>query len=294
MRRWQTARGAFQRVQLPLLGIDVRLVTGYDQQELLPWHRECLFSRSHPANNATAPLRAMYVSQLLKMFAAFWDMERDALRTALFMEDDAVAHFGRLPALNAALTAALHGNSPAVLHVSTYSPIGHDLQAHCGLRPASHGKLWSGVANVVNAATARRLLHHGTIVARASDLALSLSRDPSIHGGREFSLKPFPFTAGAYGSNVFACNMEVACERAWYGSFSKRFVHPTWSSQARVDAINGTRLATKIRPATHGCPEQLACSNDSAPESGRGIHGSKYGATCLKLMGCAPPYLGST
>ena len=59
-------RAVFQRAQLPWLGVDVRLVTGYDAQELQPWHQECVFANSHPANNATHLQQPMYVSQVLK------------------------------------------------------------------------------------------------------------------------------------------------------------------------------------------------------------------------------------
>ena len=71
-------RSAFQRAQLPWLGVDVRLVTGYDAEQLQPWHRECMFASSHPANNATHPntqhQKPMYVSQVLKMWAAFYEI----------------------------------------------------------------------------------------------------------------------------------------------------------------------------------------------------------------------------
>ena len=69
-------RSTFQRAQLPWLGVDVRLVTGYDAEQLQPWHRECMFASTHPANNnATHPHRKpMYVSQVLKMWAAFYEI----------------------------------------------------------------------------------------------------------------------------------------------------------------------------------------------------------------------------
>ena len=147
-------RAVFQRAQLPWLGVDVRLVTGYDAQELQPWHRECVFANSHPANNATHPQQPMYVSQVLKMWAAFYDMWRhaSAIRLALIMEDDVVVHFGRLPALNIVLrTLAACPHAKTILHLSTYSPIGHSLHEPCGLsRAPPTPRLWSGVANIVD------------------------------------------------------------------------------------------------------------------------------------------------
>ena len=67
-------RSTFQRAQLPWLGVDVRLVTGYDAEQLQSWHRECMFASTHPANNATHPQKPMYVSQVLKMWAASYEI----------------------------------------------------------------------------------------------------------------------------------------------------------------------------------------------------------------------------
>jgi hypothetical protein len=176
-------RAIFQRAQLPWLGVDVRLVTGYDAQQLQPWHRECLFADSHPANNATHPQQPMYVSQVLKMWAAFYDMWASAIRLGLIMEDDAVVHFGRLPALNIVLrtlAACPHANK-TILHLSTYSPIGHSTYSPyspCGLSRASPApRLWSGVANIVTKDVARHFLDAVQAIppdASASDKVLSV------------------------------------------------------------------------------------------------------------------------
>ena len=287
-------RAIFQRAQLPWLGVDVRLVTGYDGQELRPWHRECMFASSHPANNATHPQQPMYVSQVLKMWAAFYDMRRhaSAIRLALIMEDDVVVHFGRLPALNIVLrTLAACPHAKTILHLSTYSPIGHSFPEPCGLsRAPPTPRLWSGVANIVTTDVARYFLEEVIPPdASASDKVLSV-RGSAHHGPTmtpapvEFAVKPFPFTAGDYsGTSVFRCGMELGCERRWYRKWTDgaRSDYSTWIATrlAHADAGGGEAAAARLQPLTHGCPELHDCTRPAGRL--RGIENLRNGAKCL-------------
>lgn len=149
-------RVQFQRVQMPMLGVDVSLVTGYDREELTTAQRKCVFGEAMAsrmasiAQNATLAARwtregDMYHSQLIKLWSVFYDIVRAQRRWSLIMEDDAIVHPDRLPAVDAALRL-LHaagsdgcsrecvGAPPAMVHLSSFHPIGHDMVV-CGLQP---------------------------------------------------------------------------------------------------------------------------------------------------------------
>ena len=47
-------RLAFQRIQMPMLGVDASLVTGYDLEELTAAHRTCVFGAGAAASPRSA------------------------------------------------------------------------------------------------------------------------------------------------------------------------------------------------------------------------------------------------
>lgn len=219
------ARGVFQRVQLARLGIDVKFVVGCDQEELSLRQRNCIFGEG-------AKLSGMYASQLVKLWAALYDMVSDGLRRALFLEDDVVVHFDRLPVANLAFASVPRLR---LLHLSSYHPIGYDL-AVCGVRPKTSPNvgrrpLMAGVANALTRSAALQMLTSIPIVASGTDDAFSndsLSSTP--HDA--WYVKPYPFTAGAYGkSELFSCYFDTGCERRFYRSWRGHANHSSWISQ---------------------------------------------------------------
>lgn len=282
-------RVSFQRAQLPFLGVDTRLVTGFDAEELTPAHRTCLFP---PDVNTTMPLFDKHASQLIKTWAALYNMINDGLGVAMIMEDDAVIHFERLPAVSLAIQQVLcaQPEAGAVLHLSSYSPIGHDMTECGGPTRQVKEKLWAGVANVVTAATARWLLGRGQIYARGIDVALSLhfllrqirDKNQSEYASSlpasdpmEFAVKPFAVTAGAYGpKSLFHCNLSIKCEAAWYRMWSTRANYSTWISQ-RLDDESANSSTFNI-PLDGGCPELLDCGSIRP-----GILTARHGHRCL-------------
>jgi hypothetical protein len=64
----------------------------------------------------------------------------------------------------------------------------------------------------------RHAVHHGIPIMLAGlDMTLSDTRIPAAPQIGSYYLKPYPFTAGAYGtSNLFECKFDPACELAFF------------------------------------------------------------------------------
>ena len=199
-------RLTFQRIQMPMLGVDASLVTGYDLEELTSAHRTCVFGAAAAARPATK-----YSSQLVKLWSVFFDIVRRRRHWSLVFEDDAIAQLDRLWAVDAALRL-LHGAGhnatvsppPAVVHLSSYHPIGHDM-VPCGLQPRhrANKQYMAGVANAVTLIGARELLRV-PIEATGSDAAFSDFSLNSTSQLAAFYMKPYAFTAGSYAEALVA------------------------------------------------------------------------------------------
>ena len=242
-------RGTFQRMQLPALGLSVTVMLGYDADDLTDEHRECLFV---PGARNTTVFRPKYQSQnnVMKLFAALLNMVDRSLRNALIFEDDAIVHFDRLPALNAAAAAAA-ANNFSIIHLSSYNPAGVD-----GMRTGFHPKalpyvngrptlMMPGVANLLSlhgarcarptaphslgtlthsfSCCGRHAVSHGIPIVKAGlDMMLSDTRVPSAPQVGAYYLKPYPFTVGAFGSsNLFECRFDEACKLAFFRKWKR-------------------------------------------------------------------------
>ena len=273
-------RLAFQRIQMPMLGVDASLVTGFDLEELSSAHRTCVFGAAAAARPATK-----YSSQLVKLWSIFFDIVRRRRHWSLVFEDDAIAQPDRLWAVDSALRL-LHGAGhnatvsppPSVVHLSSYHPIGHDM-VPCGLQPRhrANKQYMAGVANAVTLIGARELLRV-PIEATGSDAAFSDSVLNSTSQLAAFYMKPYAFTAGSYAdSSVFSCNLSIPCESAFYRRWGGlRVPHniSTWPAHHRA----GLPEAELGNLPSAGCPELLDCQGQLR----HGIKTSKYGTRCVQ------------
>lgn len=147
-------RSAFQRVQLRRLGIPTRLVVGCDQEDLTPAQRACMFGSKMYGMPKLPKDERKYASQLVKLWAALLDFARSGLAWSLFVEDDVVVQFPRLPSVNFVLANV---RPLGILYVSSYSPIGFDMVS-CGVHPRLSWVLGGGRPT----AHGRRRKHHPT------------------------------------------------------------------------------------------------------------------------------------
>ena len=111
-------RYAYQKEQLPRLGLNVSLVTGFDAGDIDEGVRSCVL-------RADSRMAASYVSQTLKLHVALHDMLTRGHDPVLVLEDDARILFDRLSPVNAALQQVRQRDF-AVLFASTFSPSGFD------------------------------------------------------------------------------------------------------------------------------------------------------------------------
>lgn len=298
-------RAAFQRQQLPWIGASTSLVTGYDAQEITNEHIDCMFVHdiSKPSGK---PVERKQLSQLIKLWAALYDMVRRDLPTGLFLEDDAVMHPGRLPGINGALPHLSPGFD--ILHLSSYHPVGRDSgtlqkEIECGLHRKPHGDIGgirAGVANLLSLQGAKRMLHAVPIRAVGLDAATSNHLHCISNTSRVgYGMKPYPFTPGAFGSDsLFDCNFTTTCERAFYERWGQgRWAHfSSWVTQrVRRSATPAPALGSHAwaQPLGGGCPELLDCTatlvdDIDGSQAGNGvglIRPLHYGAKCVQSDG---------
>ena len=91
-------RGMFQRWQLPLLGLNTSIVSGWDAENINSATRGCLLAAGAPQKLGTP-----YLSQVVKLFSALYDMLRGGVPRALFLEDDVLVRYEHLGALSVVL-----------------------------------------------------------------------------------------------------------------------------------------------------------------------------------------------
>lgn len=178
-------RMLFQLFQMPQLGLNVSVVTGFDADELDGAARACLLGSPPSAGlrDIREPSSAPYASQTIKLYVALYDMAvRRNLSSALILEDDAQVRTQYLPLLEAALQK-LAGNY-TILHAGSYSRSGGDaypIGLHIKPRPQWRvGGMMAAVGTVISARGAAWLLGCWPIVA-AIDVTLS---DNRVCGGR--------------------------------------------------------------------------------------------------------------
>ena len=255
-------RSNWQRVQLAQLGITVTLVLGYDGEDLLQHHLACLFPPparfAATRSNRTGAPQQKYASQLVKLWSAAYHMRYFAIPRALVFEDDVVVHFSRLATLDAAV---VHLNKRyarwSALFLSSYNPAGEDAQP-TGLLEKHYvvnrtGGLMPGVATLLSARGALHLSTHIPIRARGLDMALSDSRESSAPVQSAFFLKPYPFTAGAFGSkSLFGCDFSPPCERTFIAQFSR--TPDTVSATQLSYYVLRRRPTPQVTPPCFGCP----------------------------------------
>ncbi|KAL1522811.1 hypothetical protein AB1Y20_017781 [Prymnesium parvum] len=195
-----TRRKRFQLQQLPLLGVELSIVTGYDAEQMTPHLRRCLL----PANSSLA---LAYASQTLKLYVALYDMLSRCYRTVLVFEDDAVLRYEYLHSLALALGPMTHGVY-SLLFAGSYSVNGVDLNP-VGLRPRSSSarRFMPAIGVAIAAPAAAHVLHslpiEAAIDATLSDAALASCpcREKRRNGTSEacLYLKPYPVKAGSNG-----------------------------------------------------------------------------------------------
>jgi hypothetical protein len=207
----------YQLQQLPRLGLNLTIVTGYDYNHITGHNRACLLSDS-PSQDAKLgtgedterlnmhEMKSAYFSQTIKMYAALYDMLRAGHHSVLTMEDDAIVRFEHLPKLNAVL-AKLEAKNWTMVFSGSYNPEGRD-----GLRdgffskdkvhiPAYRGagRMMPAVGVITSARGAWHVLHSLPIQAPI-DMALSDSRIVSSPRHGLYYFKPYCFTPGAFGT----------------------------------------------------------------------------------------------
>ena len=221
-----TKRHAYQMQQLPQVGVNFSLVTGYDRDEILPHNRACVLTNTprldldlggNKSLDMHTPDRPPYVSQVIKLYAALHDMLANGHTTALIMEDDAVVRFDNLPGLDKAL-GSLAGNY-TIIYSGSYNPKGTDgLPGGLYPKDLSHipgyrgpGRMMPAVGCVLSVAGAAHVLE--TLPIRAPvDMSLSDWRVPSAPRHRSFVFKPYAFNPGGFGtSGIFGCE-GIACD----------------------------------------------------------------------------------
>ena len=127
-----TIRGAYQRDQLPRLGVNVSIVAGYDKEEIDGHNRACLMTQSPDDDvflggkqdrlNMHA-LNPAYLSQTIKLYSALFSMLTNHWNVVLVVEDDVLVHFEYMPLVNDALIS-LHNMS--IIYAGSYNPKGVD------------------------------------------------------------------------------------------------------------------------------------------------------------------------
>lgn len=294
-------RSAFQRVQLRRLGIPTRLVVGCDQEDLTPAQRACMFGSKLYGMPKLPKDERKYASQLVKLWAALLDFARSGLAWSLFVEDDVVVQFPRLPSVNFVLANV---RPLGILYVSSYSPIGFDMVS-CGVHPRlswvlGGGRptaLMAGVANIIPRASARQMLTSVPIEASGTDEAFtSLGRNSTPIDG--YIVKPYPFTAGAYGGELFSCGFDLACERGFYRSFRAggRGNYSTWISlQLARESLPASRRneIPSWRALTSGCDEMdvrhlSIRSYDARKKSMAGAFSAPHNLTIINAVKISP------
>ena len=220
VRRWE-----WQAKQLPLLGLPLTAVAGFDREALGARERSCVLANSRSAralqafllrahgSPSVAPPHDLssqppgYLSQSIKLYCAMYDMLRRAdARPSLILEDDALVRYEVLPLLALALPS-LHRNF-SLLFVGSYSTNGHD-SLPTGLHPradAWHRVVMPAVGVVASARAARHVVSSLPIAA-SIDQSLSDLRIPSSPcrvRNSCFFLKPFAIAPGVYsGRGLF-------------------------------------------------------------------------------------------
>lgn len=210
-------RRMYQLKQLPRLGLNLTIVTGYDYNQISGHNRACLLSVS-PSQDAILgrgrgaewlnmhEKKSAYFSQTIKLYAALYDMLIAGHRSVLTMEDDIVVRFEHLPKLNAVLAKLAVGNW-SIVFSGSYNPKGRD-----GLRDGffpkdevhvppyrSAGRMMPAVGVIISARGALHVLRSLPILAPI-DMALSDSRIASSPREGLYYLKPYCFTPGAFGT----------------------------------------------------------------------------------------------
>ena len=208
-------RRAHQMRQLPKLGIRYSFVTGYDRDYIDRRNRACVLTSSprldldlggnkkldmHKANPA-------YISQVIKLYAALYDMLASGHSSALILEDDAVIRGEGLPMLATAMKS-LHGNY-TIIYSGSYSPDGKDdLPYSLYPKDASHipsyrgpGRMMPAVGCILSAAGAAHVLRWGLPIRAPVDMTLSDSRVKAAPRHRAFVFKPYAFTPAAFGNS---------------------------------------------------------------------------------------------
>lgn len=227
-------RGGFQRAQLPLLGLNVRVALDYETTELARrLERPCVFK------NGTAP-SSKTLSQNLKLLASLVDMLDGGFPRALFFEDDVIVHFDALRRLWDALRSDPLKGGFSIVHLSSYNPCGKDSLAngvHPKQRPFVRHRptlLMPGVANLISAKGAAHVLGNALPMSGAGlDGVLSDVRQQSAPRTGAYYVKPYAFTAGAFGSsNLFVCKFDAVCERAFYDRWGCDTAHFRTSREA--------------------------------------------------------------
>eukprot|EP00966_Prymnesium_polylepis_P199849 4631579-Prymnesium_polylepis.1 len=212
-------RRTYQLHQLPRLGLNLSVVTGYDYNQITGHNRACLLSNS-PSQDAKlgkeedAPRLNMherktaYFSQTIKLYAALYDMLLAGHRSVLIMEDDGVVRFEHLPKLNVVLRGLAEGGNWSIVFSGSYNPRGTD-----GLREGfwpkdeehvptyrSLGRMMPAVGVITSIRGARHVVKSLPISAPI-DMALSDSRIPSSPRHGLFYFKPYCFTPGNFGTH---------------------------------------------------------------------------------------------
>jgi len=221
-------RKAYQLAQVPKLGVAFTLVLGYDRDEIDGHNRACMLSNSprldiELGGNKTLDMHALnpsYISQVVKLFAALYDMLSGGHATALILEDDAVVRFEHLPSLATALHSL--GSNYTIVYSGSYNPKGTDgLPAGLYPKDAKHvpdyrgpGRMMPAVGCVLSVAGAAHVLDSLPIRAPV-DMSLSDWRVPSAPRHRSFVFKPFAFTPGGFGaSGIFGEGIEYDKQKA--------------------------------------------------------------------------------
>ena len=211
-------RRRYQLQQLPRLGLNLTIVTGYDYNHITGHNRACLLSNSPSQDAKLGPepdadrlnmhtFKTAYFSQTIKMYAALYDSIRSGYNSVLTMEDDAVVRFEHLPGLNKVLYGLNLGGNWSIVFSGSYNPRGTD-----GLRDGfwpkdethvpgyrSLGRMMPAVGVITSVRGARHIVKSLPIQAPI-DMSFSDSRIASSPRHGLYYYKPYCFTPGAFGT----------------------------------------------------------------------------------------------
>lgn len=207
-------RGAYQKEQLAKMGVDFSLVTGYDRDFLDGHDRACMLTTMRSEDiklpdNKTLDMHMThpsYVSQVIKLYGALYDMLSRDFTSALIMEDDAVVKYENVPSLSTALRSPAAANF-TIVYSGSYNPKGTD-GLRAGFYPKDEknipgyrgpGRMMPAAGCVLSVAGAAHLLENLPIRAPL-DMTLSDWRVPAAPKHRSFVFKPFAFVPGAFGT----------------------------------------------------------------------------------------------